>query len=132
MFAAENVKLQVLNLSTTPNCADEVLRTRDRITRARRDPTFRKRVLGQTDAHCLICGTTERAILQAVHVQDVQYGGDDSTDNGICLCANHHLLYDRGLLDINWEEDTFSCSSSLEQRMSWYKEAGARGFKLIQ
>lgn len=108
----------------------KVLRERDRISRARRDPEFRNRVLTKYNYTCIVCGCKEEVILEAAHVMGVAEGGDDSTDNGMCLCRNHHRLYDAGLLDINLSRKKFSCNSDNEKKMSWYKEAETRGFML--
>ncbi len=109
---------------------DKTIRQREYISRFKRDSTFRNRILKEYNYQCVVCGCTERKILQAAHIYDVKYGNDDSTDNGVCLCANHHILYDSGLLNINWENGTFSCISESEQKMPWYLEAQKRDFKL--
>ena len=132
LFAASNTELRVLDVCSEPWNELEVLRVKDKILRARRDPSFKKRILEKYNAQCIICGSKELSILQAAHICAVQFGGDDSTDNGVCLCANHHLLYDDDLLDIQWENGTFSCCSEIEQQMPWYKEAEKRGFKLCK
>jgi len=109
---------------------EKVLRERDRISRARRNPEFRKRVLAKYNYTCIVCGCKEETILEAAHVIGVAEGGDDSTENGICLCRNHHRLYDAGLLDINLSRKKFSCNSEHEKKMSWYKEAETDDFLL--
>lgn len=114
---------------SNPNI-DKTIRHREYISRLKRDPIFRSKILTKFNNQCVVCGCTEKRILEAAHICDVQYCNDDSDDNGICLCANHHLLYDSGLLDFDWENDTFSCSSESEQRMPWYLEAAKRNFKL--
>lgn len=132
LWAAENIPLKTIHLNDAMQSSPEHVRIRDNITRARRDSTFRKRVLDYDNAQCIICGTKEKHILQAAHLYSVQFGGDDSTDNGCCMCANHHLLYDNGLLDIDWENNTFSCSSKVEKEMSWYLDAEKRDFSIFR
>jgi len=57
---------------------------------------------------CEICGF-ERAP-NAAHIIPKAYGGPDDDWNLIHLCANHHYLFDRGLLEpeeynaINWND----------------------------
>lgn len=106
-------------------------RVKDNISRLRRDSTFRKRVLQDYGKRCIICGCTEEKILEAAHIVDVQYDNDDTTGNGMCLCCNHHKLYDSGLLSIDWKNGIFSCSSEPEQSMPWYITAREREFKLF-
>lgn len=107
------------------------IRQRDTTTQARRDPEFRSKVLRRYNNTCIVCGCTEKKILQAAHIVDVQYGGNDEETNGVCLCANHHLLYDNALLSIDLETKTFECFSDSEKSMPWYEKAKERNFKLI-
>ena len=44
-----------------------------------------------------MCGITVEEVLQAAHIKAVKDGGNDDVENGIVLCANHHLMYDSGL-----------------------------------
>lgn len=114
---------------------DEVItftaRAKESVSRLRRDPSFRKRVLEEYGYCCIVCGCSEEKILEAAHIVDVQYDNDDTTDNGLCLCCNHHKLYDSGLLSFDWENETFSCSSEPEHSMPWYEAARQREFKLF-
>lgn len=123
-------KEEFIELNESDESYNKVLRERDRISRARRDPEFRNRVLAKYNYTCIVCGCKEETILEAAHVIGVAEGGDDSIDNGMCLCRNHHRLYDAGLLEINLSSKKFSCSSENEKKMSWYKEAEVNGFML--
>lgn len=124
-------ELGTIDAENSISCIDNTIRSREHTSRLRRDPTFRSRILTKFNNQCIVCGCTEKRILEAAHIYDVQYCNDDSDDNGICLCANHHLLYDSGLLNFDWKNDTFSCSSESEQKMPWYIEAEKREFRLI-
>lgn len=108
----------------------QILREKERISRLRRDPDFRKRVLEKYYTTCLICGCNEESILEAAHIKGVAEGGDDSTENGFCLCRNHHRLYDAGMLTVDFDNNKFSCSSEAEKSMAWYKVAEKENFKL--
>lgn len=84
--------------------------------RAKRDTRFRDKVLKKWNYTCAVCGCKDENILEAAHIKGVSDGGDDSVENGICLCANHHIMYDYGSIDINFEcgtykflDDTFAC-----------------------
>ena len=44
-------------------------------------------------ATCAVCGLHEPSILRAK-------GGVDDITNGICLCTNHELAFDKGLIKI--------------------------------
>lgn len=66
-----------------------------------REASFRDRVLNAYNRKCAICGESIEEVLQAAHILAVKDGGSDDTQNGICLCANHHLMYDSGLFHID-------------------------------
>ena len=122
---------EIIELEPSNNNYNEVIRERDRISRARRDPDFRDRVLKKYNYTCLVCGCKEPAILEAAHIKGVAEGGDDSTDNGMCLCRNHHKLYDAALLDVDFINKKFSCKSETEKEMAWYKEAMLNDCELV-
>lgn len=73
-----------------------------------RDASFRQAVLEAYDYHCAICQCDIRELLQAAHLHghEVAYTGlnEDRAENGICLCANHHLMYDSDLIDLDLEK----------------------------
>ena len=68
---------------------------------ARRDNSFRERVLSAYNHKCAICGESIVEVLQAAHIVAAADGGNDDTENGVCLCANHHLMYDSKLFSID-------------------------------
>lgn len=115
----------------TQTASLEVYRKVDIVQRQRRDPAFRERVLKCFNYTCVICGEKEKRVLEAAHIISVKEKGNDSISNGICLCANHHLMYDSALIDINLEEKTFSFSGDTALQSSWYIKAQKRGFKLF-
>jgi len=80
---------------------DENARDRRSVSTWKRKQKFREDVLENYDYHCAICDCDEPAILQAAHIIPVSEGGSDAPENGICLCANHHLMLDRKLLKID-------------------------------
>ncbi|MGC7153804.1 HNH endonuclease [Paenarthrobacter ureafaciens] len=45
---------------------------------------------------CAVCGLTIGGLLQAAHLLSKSAGGSDDARNGLPLCANHHLAFDRG------------------------------------
>ncbi len=96
----------------------------------KRDPKFRKKILRKFNNTCIVCGCKDVTVLQAAHIKSVADGGDDSEDNGYCLCANHHLLFDSYKLIIDMESKKFSCEDIAETDPLWYQEAKKRGFKL--
>lgn len=45
---------------------------------------------------CAVCGLNVKGLLQAAHLLSKKLGGSDDPRNGLPLCANHHLAFDRG------------------------------------
>ena len=108
-------------------CWNEMKNTlyeRNRITcsRAERNIHFRENVLESYDKKCAICRCSEEKVLQAAHILAVQDGGDDDIKNGVCLCANHHLMLDNGLIKIDFENLTLSYISSPLKKHRWYED----------
>ncbi|MFA1548417.1 phosphorothioated DNA-binding restriction endonuclease [Actinomadura chokoriensis] len=73
--------------------------------RGSRDPAFRLEVLEAYEYCCAFCGydgwLSGTAVgLDAAHVRWRTYGGPDRLGNGICLCALHHRLFDRGVVGL--------------------------------
>lgn len=71
----------------------------------RRDPAFREQVMVAYEYQCAFCGydgwLSGTAVgLDAAHVRWWAFEGPDDVTNGICLCALHHKLFDKGALGI--------------------------------
>ena len=96
------------------------IRNRISTSRWERDSLFRKAVLAEYDNKCAICRCSEPKILQAAHIIAVSEGGNDDPKNGICLCANHHLMYDNELIKIDFENLTLSDVATTVKSMPWY------------
>lgn len=77
----------------------------------RKQASFRKNVLGAYQKQCAICEMKEVSLLRAAHIIDVSDGGTDELNNGLCLCVNHELAYDKGLLFITDDYQVISNSS---------------------
>ncbi|SEK31201.1 putative restriction endonuclease [Nonomuraea pusilla] len=74
----------------------------------RRDPGFRDRVLMAYEYCCAFCsydGWLDGAVvgLDAAHVRWWAFDGPDDVANGLCLCAIHHKLFDKGVLGLTAE-----------------------------
>jgi putative restriction endonuclease len=76
-----------------------------RLGKRRRDPGFRAGVLVAYEYKCAFCGYDgwldgTMVGLDAAHVRWWALGGPDEIANGLCLCALHHKLFDKGVLGI--------------------------------
>lgn len=74
----------------------------------RRNPGFRDRVLMAYEYCCAFCsydGWLDGAVvgLDAAHVRWWAFDGPDDVANGLCLCAIHHKLFDKGVLGLTAE-----------------------------
>jgi len=62
---------------------------------------FRRKVLGAYSSRCCFCDL-QLNITEAAHILPVsEKNSTDDVVNGVCLCPNHHKVYDNGLLYIN-------------------------------
>ncbi|WP_328466101.1 phosphorothioated DNA-binding restriction endonuclease [Streptomyces sp. NBC_00448] len=73
--------------------------------RRRRDRRMRESVLTAYEYQCAFCGYDGMigAVpvgLEAAHVRWWAFDGPDEVDNGVCLCALHHKLFDKGVLGV--------------------------------
>lgn len=66
----------------------------------RRQGPFRRKVLKAYNNTCAVCEIKEPKILRASHIVPVSKGGSDEVENGLCLCANHEIAFDKGLIKI--------------------------------
>jgi putative restriction endonuclease len=81
------------------------VRLTETVTRLRRDPEFRYRVLAAYDHSCAVCGFDVRlgtAVLavEAAHIQWYQTHRPDEERNGLALCSLHHRAFDRGAFTV--------------------------------
>lgn len=76
-------------------------RKRNVTNTAERNSEFREKVL-QRDKFCQVCGCGNQIILEAAHIIAVKDFGSDDERNGICLCRNHHKMFDAGQLSEDW------------------------------
>ena len=85
-----------------------------------RDRRFRRVVLNRYRSRCAICRCGAESILEAAHIKAVADGGTDDPNNGICLCANHHRMFDKGLIGIDFESLTLAWVDDNVSSMPWY------------
>ena len=75
------------------------------VTRRKRDPAFRQRVLKAYEYRCAVCGFDVRLgsvsiALDAAHIRWHQAGGPETEDNGLALCVLHHKTFDLGAFTV--------------------------------
>lgn len=75
-------------------------RVRRTVTALVRDSKFSGRVLDAYGRRCAMCGLG-LGLVQGAHIYPASApGSKDETSNGIALCANHHLAFDRHLIAV--------------------------------
>ncbi len=76
------------------------------VLRGIRTPRFREEVLRAYERRCAICGYDGRLGdtplgLEAAHIKWYAWHGPDQVDNGLALCAFHHIALDAGALGLS-------------------------------
>ena len=72
--------------------------------------------------------------LAAAHKQgrEVCVGPYFKTEDGVCLCANHHAMYDRGLIEIDFNKGTATtCDARAEREAGWQAFVEQYGKRII-
>jgi len=59
---------------------------------------FQKTILRHYGYKCAICGYDK--FVNCCHIEKRAYSGDDTIENGIVLCPNHHAEFDYGLISL--------------------------------
>lgn len=100
---------------------DGTNRARKSVEMWKRNQKFRKAVLESYGNQCAICHCDEVCLLEAAHITPISEEGSDSPENGICLCANHHIMFDKGLITIDIKESELNYAASSVKKMPWYQ-----------
>ncbi len=61
---------------------------------------FRKNILNVFGSSCIVTGVTIENVLEAAHIKPIEYKGDDTHHNGLCLRSDIHQLFDSNNLRI--------------------------------
>lgn len=86
------------NLQTASPAGERVRRT---VTSLVRQSRFSGAVLGAYGGQCAMCGLGV-GLVEGAHIYPVSApGSDDRPSNGLALCANHHLAFDRHLVGVD-------------------------------
>lgn len=103
---------------------DTTTREKYSSTRWKRDNKFRESVLSAYNYECAICRCDLIDILQAAHEHGYEPRSTswDDPKHGFCLCANHHLMYDRNIIDFDLKSKSLTILDDKIKSMSWYRE----------
>lgn len=61
---------------------------------------FRRNILKVFSSTCIVTGVSIENVLEAAHIKPVEYHGDDTFHNGLCLRSDIHQLFDSNNLRI--------------------------------
>jgi putative restriction endonuclease len=104
LFAVNGTNEQELikSLITNPKNSDDVYRKIK--SRGYSQIVFRKALLIAYKSKCAFCNTSLNSILQAAHIIPWNSSNEKQkldVRNGLLLCANHHYLFDNGILFVD-------------------------------
>ncbi|GAB3607354.1 hypothetical protein GCM10027413_27630 [Conyzicola nivalis] len=103
---------------------DEAARVRRTVTSLVRDSRFSGDVLGAYDRECAMCGLG-LGLVQGAHIYPASAPGSrDIVQNGVALCANHHLAFDRHFIAVHPGTLEIAFHPSVRER-SFHEEAVA-------
>ena len=102
--------------------SDSLSRKKYDTSQWKRDSEFAEAVKTAWNYRCAICGCDIAEVLQAAHEKgyEVRNTPSDDAKHGVCLCANHHLMYDRELLEIDLKNRKYRFSPVTKQT-KWLK-----------
>jgi len=90
-----------LSQAAEPDIPAAAQRARRAATMLVRDARFSRHVIAAYDARCAMCGL-DADLVQAAHIYPAAASGShDAPWNGIALCPNHHLAFDRHMLAVH-------------------------------
>lgn len=122
---SDNTILTDVDIPEVPN------RGRRTVSQWNRDCDFRNKVLDAYGVQCAICRCSERKLLEAAHIIAVADGGSDDVANGICLCANHHRMLDKKLIEIDYKKLELKYVAVSVKNMPWYEAFKVYGNKIV-
>lgn len=90
-----------------------------RVSRIVRDTAQSRRIKALHDYKCQMCGTRLECpagpYAEAAHIRPLgkPHNGPDNADNILCLCPNHHVLFDNGAVSVAEDLSLIGESGSL-------------------
>ena len=91
------------------------------LTRRRRNPKFRSKILRKYDYRCAVCSyaiefpSGHWPALEAAHIKWHSHRGPDTSENGLALCVLHHELFDWGIFTVQPDSLYISVATAVLQ-----------------
>lgn len=105
------VAIDTDDLITGPSALDHGVKGRKisttTVSRVIRDGELSRQVKELYNYRCQVCGTALKVkggfYAEGAHIHPIgrPHNGDDCLNNILCLCPNHHVMFDRGAFSIN-------------------------------
>jgi len=95
-LSAYSAKSLAKKIIKSPDKASELYATVK--SRGDQQRVFREMLLDIYDGRCAMCGLGFAEALEAAHIIPWSKSNDFSPNNGLLLCANHHKLFDNGIV----------------------------------
>lgn len=117
----KNVKQEFSDIDTSIQSAYNGLNGHDReqLTKARvGQGSFRKLLIEQRGCTCELCAINLPEVLRASHIQSWSTSTPEERldlQNGLLLCANHDVLFDRHMITIDADTNELRISSSIPE-----------------
>jgi putative restriction endonuclease len=105
--------------ASTPSGTKQTRRAKTTVSRVIRDTSISRDVKKIHDFTCQVCGTRLEGpaggYAEGAHIRPLgqPHNGPDTTDNILCLCPNHHWLFDCGAFGINDDFKLFGLAGEL-------------------
>lgn len=85
-----------------------------RIAARANERRFAFEVMERYGPRCAVCEINERTLLASAHLRPRFAKGSDEPQNGLVLCANHHLAMDAGLWRVNPDDTCVVARSGVD------------------
>lgn len=83
---------------------------------------FRLSLFKKYGSKCAVCNIRNKYLLDAAHIIPYEKNGTDDWRNGLLLCKNHHVAFDRNLFRINQDYLIEKTSSSSLTELDIHEE----------
>jgi hypothetical protein len=82
-----------------------------------RDARFSRRVIDAYEGLCAMCGL-DVGLVEGAHIYPVSApGSHDEVWNGLALCANHHLAFDKHLVGVDFETNEIGLHATIHEQV---------------
>ena len=123
-YCGSNIKRQLPEDIESKHSESEAKRKAETILRIIRDTKIIREIKKLYNFECQVCGhpvlTRSGRYAEGAHIKPLgtPHNGHDSCDNVLCLCPNHHVMFDRGSFSI---DDDLTLIGILEGRLTLHK-----------